>query len=96
MVGSGLTRNSAEKGVYAQMCSGETGVLTGSLVALTRNEAKSRLQSLGEKVSGSVSKNTSCVVAGDVAGSKLTKAQELGIKIINEDDLLALLDKFGA
>ena len=96
LVESGLTWKSAEKGVDAQMLSGETWVLTGSLAALTRNEAKSRLQSLGAKVSGSVSKNTSCVVAGDAAGSKLTKAQELGIKIINEDDLLALLDKFGA
>lgn len=62
---------------------------------MSRNEAKEKLQSLGTKVSGSVSKKTSCVVAGDAAGTKLTKAQELGIEIMDEDLLLALLKEHG-
>jgi len=69
---------------------GQTYVLTGTLNQLTRSEAKAKLQALGAKVSGSVSKNTSCVVAGDAAGSKLTKAQALGIRVIDEDELIVL------
>lgn len=74
---------------------GLTFVLTGTLSNMSRNEAKEKLQSLGAKVSGSVSKKTSCVVAGDAAGTKLTKAQELGIEIMDEDLLLALLKEHG-
>jgi DNA ligase (NAD+) len=73
-----------------EVLSGETYVLTGSLSQMTRNEAKEKLRSLGAKVSGSVSKKTSCVVAGDAAGLKLTKAQELGIPIMDEQALVAL------
>ena len=62
---------------------------------MSRNEAKEKLQSLGAKVSGSISKKTSCVVAGDAAGAKLTKAQELGIEIMDEDLLFALLREHG-
>ncbi|OAD21027.1 NAD-dependent DNA ligase LigA [Candidatus Thiomargarita nelsonii] len=58
---------------------------------MTRTQAKSRLQNLGAKVSGSVSKKTHCVVAGEKAGSKLKKAQDLGVKIIDEAGLIALL-----
>ncbi|MDA0789575.1 MAG: NAD-dependent DNA ligase LigA [Proteobacteria bacterium] len=72
---------------------GETWVLTGTLATLTRDEAKARLIKLGAKVSGSVSKNTTCVVAGDAAGSKLAKAETLGVRIINEADLLMLLER---
>lgn len=75
---------------------GETYVLTGSLSTLTRNEAKARLQSLGAKVSGSVSAKTSCLVAGDAAGSKLAKAQSLNIPIMDENELIELLEKYGA
>ena len=70
----------------------QTYVLTGTLEIMPRSEAKSRLIELGAKVAGSVSKNTSCVVAGPGAGSKLEKAKELGIKIIDEEEFLALLD----
>ncbi len=70
---------------------GETYVLTGTLTSLTRNDAKARLMSLGAKVSGSVSAKTSYVVAGDAAGSKLTKAQELGVSVLSEAELLQLL-----
>lgn len=74
---------------------GETFVLTGTLGSLTRNEAKARLQALGAKVSGSVSSKTSYVVAGDAAGSKLTKAQDLGIAVMSEEELLGLLEQHG-
>ncbi|MCL1063601.1 NAD-dependent DNA ligase LigA [Shewanella benthica] len=70
---------------------GQTWVLTGTLTKLNRNDAKAQLQALGAKVAGSVSKNTDCLVAGEAAGSKLTKAQDLGIKILDEDGLLAVL-----
>ncbi|WP_281212544.1 NAD-dependent DNA ligase LigA [Shewanella insulae] len=70
---------------------GQTWVLTGTLTQLNRNDAKAKLQALGAKVAGSVSKNTDCLVAGEAAGSKLTKAQELGVKVIDEAELLAIL-----
>nr|AKZ66527.1 LigA [Francisella tularensis subsp. novicida] len=70
---------------------GQTWVLTGTLTQLNRNDAKAQLQALGAKVAGSVSKNTDCLVAGAAAGSKLTKAQELGVKVINEEGLIAIL-----
>jgi DNA ligase (NAD+) len=68
-------------------------VLTGTLTQLNRNDAKARLQALGAKVAGSVSKNTDCVVAGESAGSKLAKAEELGVKVIDEQALLDLLNE---
>ena len=71
---------------------GKTFVLTGTLPTLSREEAKERIEAAGGKVSGSVSKKTDCVVAGEEAGSKLTKAQELGIAVIDEARLLALLN----
>ena len=70
---------------------GQTWVLTGTLTAMTRNEAKARLNALGAKVAGSVSKNTSCVVAGPGAGSKLAKAEELGIEVVDEEEFVARL-----
>jgi DNA ligase (NAD+) len=57
---------------------------------MDRNQAKAKLQSLGAKVSGSVSAKTDCLVAGEKAGSKLTKAQDLGVKVMNEDEMLAM------
>ena len=70
---------------------GKTVVLTGALSAMGRDEAGDRLQALGAKVSGSVSKKTSFVVAGEAAGSKLDKARELNIEVWDEDRLLAFL-----
>ncbi|WP_058570378.1 BRCT domain-containing protein, partial [Xanthomonas translucens] len=70
---------------------GQTVVLTGTLQQLSRDAAKARLESLGAKVAGSVSKKTSVVVAGADAGSKLDKAQELGVAVWDEAQLLALL-----
>ena len=71
---------------------GMTFVLTGTLTTMKRNDAKARLQALGAKVAGSVSAKTSCVIAGAEAGSKLTKAQDLGIPVLDEDQLILLLD----
>ncbi|WP_442902957.1 NAD-dependent DNA ligase LigA [Gilliamella sp. wkB108] len=71
--------------------SGKTVVLTGTLSVLTRDEAKNKLKQLGAKVTGSVSKNTDLVIAGESAGSKLDKAQELNIKVIDEQEMLRLL-----
>ncbi|KAB8309591.1 NAD-dependent DNA ligase LigA [Erwinia endophytica] len=70
---------------------GKTVVLTGSLSILSRDEAKDRLTALGAKVSGSVSKKTDLVIAGEAAGSKLAKAQELGITVIDEAEMIRLL-----
>ena len=74
-----------------QILAGKTVVLTGTLPTLGRDEAKELLEAAGAKVAGSVSKKTSVVVAGSEAGSKLDKARELGILIIDESGLRALL-----
>jgi len=70
---------------------GNTYVLTGTLESMTRDEAKARLMALGAKVTGSVSKKTTAVIAGAEAGSKLDKAESLGIEILDEDGLKSLL-----
>ncbi len=74
-----------------QPLAGKVVVLTGSLSQLSRGDAKAALQALGAKVTGSVSKNTDILFAGEAAGSKLAKAQELGIEIRDEQDLLDLI-----
>jgi len=71
--------------------SGKTFVLTGTLAAMSRDEAKEKLEALGAKVSGSVSKKTDYVAAGAEAGSKLDKARELGITVLDEQQFLAML-----
>lgn len=73
---------------------GKTVVLTGTLTAMGRDEAKDRLEALGAKTAGSVSKKTSFVVAGEAAGSKLAKAEELGVEVWDEAKLLAFLAQY--
>ncbi len=74
---------------------GQTCVLTGTMTAMGRNEAKALLQQLGAKVAGSVSAKTDFLVAGEKAGSKLTKAQDLGVEVWDEEKLLAVLSEHG-
>ena len=71
--------------------SGKTVVLTGTLASMGRKEATTLLEDVGAKVTGSVSKATDCVIAGTEAGSKLDKAQALGIQVLNEEEFLALI-----
>lgn len=75
---------------------GQTWVLTGTLEAMSRDQAKGKLEALGAKVAGSVSARTHCVVAGPGAGSKLAKATELGLRVLDEEQFLAELKTLGA
>jgi DNA ligase (NAD+) len=74
---------------------GLTFVLTGTLASMKREEAQSRIEALGGRVAGSVSKKTSYVVVGEDAGSKLEKARQLGITIWDEDQFVAGIKKAG-
>lgn len=85
----------AEKAQTAQPLAGQTLVLTGTLIAMGRDEAKEKLQQLGAKVAGSVSAKTSAVIAGDNAGSKLAKAEELGVAVWTEQQMLDLFAEHG-
>ncbi|AIL62820.1 NAD-dependent DNA ligase LigA [Pseudomonas alkylphenolica] len=87
---------SSEKKVAAGLpLAGQTWVLTGSLERMSRDIAKDKLESLGAKVAGSVSAKTHCVVAGPGAGSKLAKANELGLKVLDEDAFVTFMGKHG-
>jgi DNA ligase (NAD+) len=77
----------ATSGTFA----GKTVVLTGGMTGMSREQAKEEIERRGGKVSGSVSKKTDFVVAGEDAGSKLKKAQELGVRILDEEQFLKLL-----
>ena len=94
-VALGLVENGVEWTIeevaHDRPCEGQTWVLTGTLSAMPRQEAKAALVRLGAKVAGSVSKKTSVVVAGSEAGSKLTKAIDLEVPVLNEDEFLEFL-----
>jgi DNA ligase (NAD+) len=81
----------AEQPRKSSPVSDKTVVFTGSLTKFTRDEAKAMAERLGAKVAGSVSKKTDYVVAGEDAGSKLTKARELGVAVLTEDEWLKLI-----
>ncbi|MFN2410201.1 MAG: NAD-dependent DNA ligase LigA [Halomonas sp.] len=84
LIDAGVTWQEAEVTQGPTPLDGQTWVLTGTLESMTRDEGKARLQTLGAKVSGSVSKKTACLVAGEAAGSKLTKAEQMGVDVIDE------------
>jgi DNA ligase (NAD+) len=79
--------------VINQQISGKTFVLTGTLKSMSRDEAKAKIKALGGDVSGSVSKNTDYVLAGEEAGSKLDKAQEIGVRILSEEEFLKMVQE---
>lgn len=87
---AGVSFDSTEAPVGDKLA-GKTFVLTGTLPTMDRKEAAALIEAQGGKVSGSVSKKTSYVVAGEAAGSKLQKANDLGIPVLTEDELMALL-----
>ena len=87
---AGVSFESAEEAVGVALA-GKTFVLTGTLTRYSRSEAKKLLEAQGAKVAGSVSKKTGYVIAGEAAGSKLAKARELGIPVLTEEDLSAIL-----
>ncbi|WP_459873606.1 NAD-dependent DNA ligase LigA [Halomonas shantousis] len=91
LIAVGVHWEEVERGERIQPLAGQTWVLTGTLESMTRDEGKARLQALGAKVSGSVSKKTACVVAGPGAGSKLEKAGQLGVEVIDEAQFLERL-----
>ena len=79
----------------SQVLAGQTMVITGTLSTLSRDEAKAYLQQLGAKVAGSVSKNTDVLVAGEKAGSKLAKAEQLGVTVWDDEALMTFLRENG-
>lgn len=89
--GVNMTSDRNNKTTGSDILSGLVFVITGTLPSMSREEAKEIIQNNGGKVSGSVSKKTSYLLAGEAAGSKLTKAQELGVKIITENELKNML-----
>jgi DNA ligase (NAD+) len=90
LLGLQMTAGEAERPVEGPL-TGNQYVITGTLESWSRDEAKTALEALGAKVSDSVSKKTAGVVVGESPGSKLAKAQKLGVPVLSEDDLRALL-----
>lgn len=96
LIEAGVTPSELEINASENLAlSGLTYVITGTLELMGRSQAKQYLEQLGAKVAGSVSSKTSCVIAGPGAGSKLTKAEELGIKVIDEKEFVSLLTQHG-
>jgi DNA ligase (NAD+) len=92
---AGLDMKAREKSGAAKPLEGQLFVITGTLSGFTREAAQERLESLGARVGSSVSKKTTCLIAGDSAGSKLDKAKELGVRVIGEREFLKLIGAKG-
>ena len=90
---SGLTFISEKREIVQSSLTGKIFVLTGTLSTLSRDEASVRIIALGGKVTSSVSKNTDFVIAGEKSGSKLSKAESLGVKILDENTFLKMLEE---
>lgn len=88
---AGVNMELRDRGIVDERLAGKTVVVTGTLPALSRNEAKALIEAHGGRAAGSVSKKTDYVLAGESAGSKLAKAQELGIAVLSEEEFLAML-----
>lgn len=88
----GVNMSSPDKPIINNVLDGKTFVITGTLLTMTRSEATEFIKEHGGKTTGAISKKTDYLVAGDKAGSKLAKAQSLGIKIISEDELIDLIE----
>jgi len=91
LIDAGVHWEEAEVEARPTPLAGQTWVLTGTLESMTRDEGKARLQALGARVAGSVSKKTAALVAGEAAGSKLSKAEELGVEVLDEATFLTRL-----
>lgn len=89
----GVNMELKDSGITSDILAGKTIVITGTLPTLSRNEAKELVEANGGKAAGSVSKKTDYVLAGEAAGSKLSKAQELSIPVIDEAEFLQMIDK---
>lgn len=96
LIDAGLRWDEAEVEARATPLEGQTWVLTGTLESMTRDQGKARLQALGAKVAGSVSKKTACLVAGPGAGSKLAKAEQAGVPVLDEAGFVARLAEWEA
>lgn len=94
LLACGLTWEEERVGERPQPLAGQSWVLTGTLESMTRDQGKARLQALGAKVAGSVSRKTACVVAGDAAGSKREKAEQMGVPVIDEETFLQRLERW--
>lgn len=92
---AGMTWQSVVQDTGDKPLTNQSWVITGTLTSMGRDEAKTKLQALGAKVSGSISAKTTALLAGEKAGSKLEKAESLGVKIVNEDEFLQLLAENG-
>ena len=96
LLACGLSGEEEEVGGRPQPLAGQSWVLTGTLESMTRDQGKARLQALGAKVAGSVSRKTACVVAGDAAGSKREKAEQMEVEVIDEPTFLERLAEWEA
>lgn len=93
LLDSGITwEKMSSEPVGNQPLKGQSWVITGTLTSMGRDEAKAKLQALGAKVSGSISAKTTALLAGDNAGSKLAKAESLGVKVVSDDEFLAMFE----